>query len=979
MAANIEEAMRRIEECWANKSVVLDLSMLELTEIPDLSALTWLEYLDLSNNKINEIKGLNGLSGLIELNLLNNQIREIKGLGDLFGLVELNLSENKIHEINGLDGLVGLNQLFLWDNEIDEIKGLSGLFHLYALYLPSNQIREIKGLDGLFNLEFVSLSDNQISEIGRGLDGLPTLKELYLSDNLLSSLESCWLRIFEQLHHLEVDGNAELEARYDLELGEFENHIDIIRAVWQREQEGFEVVLPAKVLLLGNHAAGKSSLLHYLKTKDCAQNTPSTPLLKVESYFISESQNKSLPDAVFYDFGGQDFYHGIYRAFLDEQASKILVFDPEHNLNKLGDEVNGGEDAALTTHYFDLDYWFGQMQHAHAGREVIEAAKRVLLVQSHASSDGVADYHKIPADLPYQVQLHHVALCDNTANPLNLKALEYLKACVDDVVRTGQKTRKEPRWYTDFLNYIYTQNRKSGARAHYATGLKSLLEHFKKTDATLDDLKLELKQLNAQGLVIYDEQIAAEKAWLNPQAVVLYVHEQVLSQAILREQHGVINAVQMKALKLSDDLLALLIHHQIVFKHEVSKAVEYIVPNYLKRVQDDQAIYDLSTFGMGQPSFVLHFEQFIPMGLINQLICFFGLQPEHKLFWRDQLVFTLSEGLKQSYKVLIRLDMSTLEIKVYVKETEAIDVQMAQVKAYLFYCLMCFYWDREPYGMNEYAEFKRSGYMLNDKEFHEKLRKDGFIAGVWVWADFYNEEQYQPKDLWVSNNGTHFVKYTDLVKHAKEQAQEPSIVAHSGASLSQEKSVSAKPFEIFVKQELKAMKKVFISYSKDDLRMVHRFLDALVPLHDQGIIENPWYCTLLEAGSDWSDEIQSRLKEADIVFFMCSMSFIRTKYIREHEIKVAKELGKTIIPVVLNYCSWTDYLGATSALPYQGHPIADYRNEDMAWHLVERGVRAMLETDSARKQELDKEVKEMYQRQVSGTLYKGSENDSTLK
>ena len=51
--------------------------------------------------------------------------------------------------------------------------------------------------------------------------------------------------------------------------------------------------------------------------------------------------------------------------------------------------------------------------------------------------------------------------------------------------------------------------------------------------------------------------------------------------------------------------------------------------------------------------------------------------------------------------------------------------------------------------------------------------------------------------------------------------------------------------------------------------------------------------------SKYKYQIDNQLKESDIVFFMCSMSFLRTKYIREHEISTAKELNKIIIPIIL--------------------------------------------------------------------------------
>ena len=69
--SNIKEANRRISECKKSGKTNLDLSRLELTEIPkSLSELTHLVKLDLSDNQIKKIEGLETCGNLecVELN-----------------------------------------------------------------------------------------------------------------------------------------------------------------------------------------------------------------------------------------------------------------------------------------------------------------------------------------------------------------------------------------------------------------------------------------------------------------------------------------------------------------------------------------------------------------------------------------------------------------------------------------------------------------------------------------------------------------------------------------------------------------------------------------------------------------------------------------------------------------------------------------------------------------------------------------------
>lgn len=87
------------------------------------------------------------------------------------------------------------------------------------------------------------------------------------------------------------------------------------------------------------------------------------------------------------------------------------------------------------------------------------------------------------------------------------------------------------------------------------------------------------------------------------------------------------------------------------------------------------------------------------------------------------------------------------------------------------------------------------------------------------------------------------------------------------------------------------MKKLFISYSKQDIRLVNKFIEHLSALQRDGKVSH-WYCSELEAGSNWNDEIQKHFDDSDIVCFMISPNFMKTDYIHEHEIKKAFERKK---------------------------------------------------------------------------------------
>ncbi|MEA5260149.1 TIR domain-containing protein [Arcicella aquatica] len=826
--------------------------------------------------------------------------------------------------------------------------------------MSGNEITKIEGLDKLVNLSQLSLSGNKITKI-EGLDKLVNLSQLSLSDNEILKIEG--LDTLVNLSGLRIEGNP-LEKEYNLVLKDDLSHWGIIKNIIDRNtEEGIEItiVLPAKILLLGNHASGKSSLLHYLQNQNLEYKGYSTHLLKIEIYHSKIKEGN--PDAIFYDFGGQDYYHGIYRAFLSSGSGYLLLWNKNQNDNKILLKDSKG----FATQNFKVNYWLGQKKHLEFSK-YNNVTDPLLLIQTYGKANEsplfIADYQ----DKAIQ-NTFYISLSEQYNPDKNKAALDYLKAEIDALINDKKRQRLEKEWYVKFYQHIIDE------QTVQAETVENLLVYYQPTnkkdnEEIVNSLRAELQQFHNQGLVLFYPEIDESLVWLNPAGLVEYVHTKILQESLISQYQGKVPASQFDGTDYK--VIALLEKQKVIFRHQFADngVEEFIIPNFLPLVKSNETEYDLFTFGLSNPLFTLKFTQFLPIGLINQLICFFGRQPDRKKFWRDQLLFTF----EQKCKVLIRLDFELLEIKVLVAFKEGIGEQeQEQISKYLFYCIMAMYWDFEPLLYNSFiiqkTDFQliiniKSEYM-SEIEFENE--QDFLKFYNYSYQSIFNNETYRPCDLYLSRDDKYFVKYDELGKH---DTKETRIISHQlkadRTEFEKTAGIAVKPFEIFTNKKMTSIKKVFISYSKNDLSMVNRFRDALVPLHDDGIIENPWYCTLLEAGSKWDEEIQQKLSDSDIVFFMCSMSFIRTEYIRKHEIKKAIDLNKTIIPIVLNFCEWDSYLGDYTALPYIAKPVADFNNQDLAWLLVIKGIRISLEQSDQK--ELSKQVKELYERLVEGKL-----------
>lgn len=103
--------------------------------------------------------------------------------------------------------------------------------------------------------------------------------------------------------------------------------------------------------------------------------------------------------------------------------------------------------------------------------------------------------------------------------------------------------------------------------------------------------------------------------------------------------------------------------------------------------------------------------------------------------------------------------------------------------------------------------------------------------------------------------------------------------------------------------------KIFISYSKEDKDLLHRFNQHVVPLIRTGVIET-WKDTDLEAGSNWHYEIQKNLDEAELILFLVSASLLSTSYVYDVEMEKARikmeKKEAIVIPIIIRHCCW-DY------------------------------------------------------------------------
>ncbi|MBD2778670.1 COR domain-containing protein [Iningainema tapete] len=304
----------------------LDLSYNQLTTVPE--SLTNLTKLYLSGNQLTTVpESLTRLTNLTHLDLSRNQLTTVpETLTRLTNLTELNLSENQLTTVpETLTRLTNLTTLYLSRNQLTTVpESLTRLTNLTTLYLSENQLTTVpETLTRLTNLTELNLSENQLTTVPETLTRLTNLTTLYLSRNQLTTVPESLTRL-TNLTTLYLSGNP-LE-KPPLEIAE--KGIIAIREYFQQiAEEGLDYLYEAKLLIIGEGGAGKTTLAKKIDNQDYQlQEEDTTKGIEVTKWSFPIENSKDFRVSI-WDFGGQEIYHTTHQFFLTKRSLYLLVAD----------------------------------------------------------------------------------------------------------------------------------------------------------------------------------------------------------------------------------------------------------------------------------------------------------------------------------------------------------------------------------------------------------------------------------------------------------------------------------------------------------------------------------------------------------------------------------------------------------------------------------------------------------------------------
>ncbi len=340
----------------------------QLTDISVLKGLGQLTSLYLSFNQLTDISVLKGLEQLTSLDLRDNQLTDISVLKDLKQLAELHLSENKLTDISVLKDLGQLKELYLGSNQLTDISVLKGLGQLTSLDLTENKLTDISVLKDLEQLTSLYLSGNELTDIS-ALKDLKKLRTLWVSDNQISSIPefifhlSDWKSIVNSI----LDGNPVVNPPIE----KIKQGREAVLEWFRANKVGFKEI---KILLVGEHNAGKTSLLKVLKQDEFDENEPQTDGINIVDIDFEKNQPRTFAKqkklhgvkARFWDFGGQEILKATHKLFFTSRSLYILLFKVREDMdieNQVRDKVleikSGGGNSPILVVANQIDNYYG--------------------------------------------------------------------------------------------------------------------------------------------------------------------------------------------------------------------------------------------------------------------------------------------------------------------------------------------------------------------------------------------------------------------------------------------------------------------------------------------------------------------------------------------------------------------------------------------------------------------------------------------
>jgi internalin A len=329
------ELLAIIEQVKWSGQTSLNLSGKGIEELPEsIGQLTNLSFLDLSENRLAELpESIGELNKLSSLNLSVNKLTALpESIGDLVKLVSLDLSINKLAVLpESIGKLINLTSLELRANQLTVLpKSIGQLIKLTSLELNTSKLVLLpESIGKLIKLTSLTLWNNELIMLPKSIGKLINLTYLDLRHNKLTELPE-EIGKLSSLTNLNVNDNPLLQVPPEVVK---KGGLAVRDYYRQRLEEQTDYIYEAKLIIIGEGGAGKTSLAnklinskYQLKLEGSKSPEKSTEGIDVLRCGFMHPTGNSFRINI-WDFGGQEIYHATHQFFLTKRSLYLLVAD----------------------------------------------------------------------------------------------------------------------------------------------------------------------------------------------------------------------------------------------------------------------------------------------------------------------------------------------------------------------------------------------------------------------------------------------------------------------------------------------------------------------------------------------------------------------------------------------------------------------------------------------------------------------------